>query len=180
MKHKEDLAILKMLEDEAIAMYTFSVVVPRLLGRNITTKSDIYYLPTYGKCRNNSLQTCLGYDLEKILDLVQRDIKLIIAEQYHRHPSLKALATEMALRSVEFVFALVRWVDGTYYSLLAGGNIKEDVWWITTRVIRSIFEGYLAPARDTPTRTSFVSDPHRRSTLVWGVIRCYLSEENIV
>ena len=126
------------------------------------------------------MQKGLGYDLEKILDLVQRDIKLIIAEQYQRHPSLKALATEMDIRSVEFVSALFRWVDYTYESLLAGGNVKEYVWWITTRAIRSIFEYYMAPARATPTRTSFGSDPHRRSTLVWGVIRYHLAEEKML
>ena len=101
-----------------------------------------------------------------MLDPVHQDIKLIIAEQYQRHPSLKSLATEMDIRSVEFVSALVSWVDYIYKSLLAGGNVKEYVWCITTRAIRSIFEYYMAPARDTPTRTSFVSEPHICSTLV--------------
>ena len=86
----------------------------------------------------------------------------------------------MALRSVDFVSDLVRWFDDTYYYLLAVGNVKEDVGWIITRVIRSIFEDYLAPARATPTRTSFGSDPHRRSTLVWGVIRYHLAEEKML
>ena len=71
-----------------------------------------------------------------MLDPVHRYIKLIIMEQYQRPPSLKALDTEMALRSVEFVSYLVRWVDDTYESLLAGGNAKEGVWCITTRGIR--------------------------------------------
>ena len=82
----------------------------------------------------------MGYYFEKNFDPVHRDIKLIIVEQYQRPPSLKALDMEMALRSVEFVSDLVRWVDDTYESLLAGGNPKEGVWWITTRVIRSILE----------------------------------------
>ena len=86
----------------------------------------------------------------------------------------------MALGLVEFVSALVRWVDDTYQYLLAGGNFNEYVWWITTRVIRSIFEDYLAPARATSTRTLFGSDPHFWSTIVWGVIRCHLDEENIL
>ena len=72
----------------------------------------------------------------------------------------------MALRSVEFVSDLVRWVDDTYESLLTGGNFKENVWWITTRVIISILEDYLARDSSTPTHTSFESDPHRWRTLV--------------
>ena len=53
MKHKKDLEILKMMEDEVIIVYSFSVVVPRLFGGKRTTKSDISYLPTYGKWREN-------------------------------------------------------------------------------------------------------------------------------
>ena len=73
---------------------------------------------------------------------------------------------EIDLRLVELVSALVRWIDDTYESLLAGGNIKEYVWCITIRVIRSTFEYYLAPARDNTTRNSYESDPYRWNTLV--------------
>ena len=82
MKHNKDLASLKMSEDEEITVYTFLVVVPSLFGGNRTTKSEISYLPTYGRWRDKSFQTGLGYGLEKMLDPVHRDIKLIIADQY--------------------------------------------------------------------------------------------------
>ena len=49
MKHKKGLASVKMSEDEAIRVYTFSLFVPILLGVNRTTKSDIKKLPTYRK-----------------------------------------------------------------------------------------------------------------------------------
>ena len=110
------------------------------------------------------------------MDPVHRDIKLIIMDQYQSHMSLKGLATEMDLRLVEFVSVLVRWVDDIFESLFDEVNGKEDVWWIATRVIRSIFEDYLAPYWDNPTRTYFGSDTHRRSNLVWGVICFYLTE----
>ena len=113
------------------------------------------------------------------MDPVHRDIKLIITEQYQCHPYLKALDTEMALILVEFVSALVCWVDYTYEYLISGGNAKEYMLWITTRVTRSIFEDYLDPNRDTSIRTYFGSDPHRRSTLVWVMILCHLYQEKI-
>ena len=47
-------------------------------------------------------------------------------------------------------------------------------------MIRSIFEDYLEPASNNPTRTSFGSDPHLRITLVWGVIFCHLAELKIL
>ena len=117
MKHKNDLAILQMSEEEAITIYNLSVVVPSLFGGIITTKSDIAYLPTYVNWRYKSLWTGLVYDLEKILDTVHRYIKLFIGDKYQRHLALKSLATEMDLRLVEFVLVLFCCVDDKYMSL---------------------------------------------------------------
>ena len=74
MKHKKDLASLNIPEDEAITIYTLSVVVPSLFCVKITTKLDIAYLPTYEKWRDKSLQIGLVYDLEKMLDPIHRYI----------------------------------------------------------------------------------------------------------
>ena len=75
MKHKKDLVILKISKDEAITVYTLSVVVPSIFGDKITTTSDIYHLPTYGKWIEKSLQRGFRYDLEKMLDPVHQYIK---------------------------------------------------------------------------------------------------------
>ena len=114
------------------------------------------------------MQIGLGYDIEKMLDPVYLDIKIIIEMQYHTYPTLRDLTTEIALKSVEFISALFRWIDDTYKSFLAGGKIKEDVWWITTRFIRYIFQDYLAPAHSTAANTSFSSKSQRRNTLIRG------------
>ena len=93
MKHKKDLASMKMSEDEAITVYTFLVVVPSLFGGKRKIRSDFFYLPKYVRWRDKSFQTGLGYGLDKMFNSVHHDIKLIIVEQYQRHPYLKALAT---------------------------------------------------------------------------------------
>ena len=49
----------------------------------------------------------------------------------------------MALKAIKFISTLVIWIEDTYKLLMKGENIKEDFWWITTRVIRSIFEDSL-------------------------------------
>ena len=88
--------------------------------------------------------------------------------QYQSYPPLRALATKMTLEAIGFISDLVRWIGDTYELLLLGGNVKEDVWWITIRVIRYIFEDYLSPVRSTAAKTSFGSDSQRQSTLIWG------------
>ena len=59
-----------------------------------------------------------------MLDPVHQDINIIIAMQYQNWPPLRALATEMELKTVKFISALVMWIDDTYKLLLVGGNIK--------------------------------------------------------
>ena len=59
-----------------------------------------------------------------MVDPVHRDTKMIIAMQYQSYPPVRSLDTEMALKAVEFISALVRWIDDNYESLLAVGNIK--------------------------------------------------------
>ena len=86
----------------------------------------------------------------------------------------------MTLKAIGFISTLVRWIDDTYELLLAGGNVKEDVWWITTRVIRSIIEDYRSPARSTVAKTSFDPDSQRQSTLVWGVTMGHLSVDKML
>ena len=116
-----------MSEDESITAYTLSIVSPGLFGGKRSTKSDIGPLPDYAKWRNNYFQTGLGYDIEKILDPIHRDIKIIIAMKYQPSPPLRAMATEMALKTVKFISILVRWIDDTYESLLVGVNMKEGI-----------------------------------------------------
>ena len=128
-----------MSEDEVIPFYTLSTFDPGLFGGKRSNKSDIGSLTDYAKWSNNSLHIGLGYDIEEMLDPVHWYIKMVISVQYQPYPHIRALDTAMALKALEFISALVRWIDDTYESLLVGGNTKEDVWRITTRVIRSVF-----------------------------------------
>ena len=105
---------------------------------------------------------------------------MIIEMKYHTYLPLSSLATETALKAIRFISALFRWVDDTYKSLLAGGNIKEGFWWITTRFIRSIFEDYLAPERSTSARTSFDSNSQCQRTLIWGGIKGHLDANKML
>ena len=112
-KHNKYLEILNMSEDEAITVYTFSIFTPGLFGVKRSTKSEIRPLPDYAKWHNKSLQTGLGFDIDKMLDPVHQDINMIIAIQYHTYLPLRALATEMAFKAVEFISSLFMWIYDT-------------------------------------------------------------------
>ena len=100
--------------------------------------------------------------------------------KYQYCPPLRALATAMLLEAVEIISDIFRWVEYTYKLLLTEVNVKEDVWWITTRIIRSIFEYYLSPSRSTAAKTSFDSDYCYQITLIWWVIKVHLAANNML
>ena len=49
VKHKKYLAIPNIYEDEAITVYTLSIVTPGLFGGKLSTMSDIRTFPDYTK-----------------------------------------------------------------------------------------------------------------------------------
>ena len=113
------MANLNTYEDEAIKVYTFSIVDPGLFGGKLSIKSDIGPLTDCTKGRNKSFQTGLEYDTVKILDLFHWDIKMIIMMKYQYSLHLRALATAMALEAVEIISDIFRWVEYTYKLLMA-------------------------------------------------------------
>ena len=121
-------------EDEAISIFSHSSVLPPILGGNKTSKSEIGTLPSYEKWREKKTQSGLAFEIEKFLPLVQSDVTSIIRVQYRSHSTLSALADRLLLKAIDFVNQFVRWVDDTYLLLQAGGNPKDDCWWIVTRV----------------------------------------------
>ena len=174
-KHKKDIKALSLSEAEATSFYSFTITAPAPFHGKKSKKSDIPSLDTPEKWKNKKLMIGAGYDMEKMLEQVHQEVRLIIELAYQDFPALSALANTILLKSIEFAASFVRWTDDTYESLTAGGNLKDDVWWITTKVMRSIFEDYLAPARATPTTTSFESDLFRKCIMLWGVIKSHLA-----
>ena len=108
VNNKRDLAILSISEYEAITVYTFSIVSPGLFGGKCSTNPDIRTLRNYTNWRKNSLQTDLGYDIEKKVG------PSLSGHQDDHHdaipvlPPLRALASEMASNAIKFISDIVR------------------------------------------------------------------------
>jgi hypothetical protein len=179
VKTKKDVISLNLSEDEALSLYTHSFILPTMFGGKATAKSSLGGLQSYKDWRSKSTLFGLAYDIKNHMTLVEQEIKAIIDEQYSSLPYLKALALEVSLMAKSFVMDLVRWVDDTYSQLVDSGNPADDVLWIITRVVKSIFEEYFAPARLTPTKTTFTSHAHQASALLWGVLQSHLAAKDM-
>ena len=179
-KAKKDIKGLDLSEDEALVVFSHTSVMPPLFGGKRSEKTEIGNLPTYAKWRTKSTQTGVAFDMEKYLSMVQGDVESIIREQYGHLQELSAIANRMLIKSIDFVSQFIRWIDDTYAILLAGGNPSGDCWWLITRVIRCVFEDYLAPKRLTPTKTKYSSSLHQASVLIWGSVRCYLAADKML
>ena len=174
-KHKKDIKALNLSEAEATSFY--SITTP-FQGKK-SKKSDIPSLDMPEKWKNKKLMIGVGSDMEKMLEQVHQELALIIELAYQEFPALAALANVILLTYMDFAASFVRWTDDTYKNL-TGDNLKEDVWWITTKVMRSIFEDYLSPACATPTTTSFESNLFQKCTMLWGVIKSHLATASML
>ena len=180
VKRKKDIKGLKISEPEARVIYSHTSMLPCLFTGDPSDKSEIGTLPKYSKWRHKSTQTGLAYSIEKFLPSVQRKVSLLINQRYGTSRVLGIVAKDMLMKSIDFLNHLVRWVDDTYSLLTAGGNTAEDCWWIVTRVVRTIFEGHLGPARNTPEADKDdVSDTYS-SMMIWGSMQCVLAAEEMV
>ena len=122
--------------------------------------------------------------IEKDLRNVERDVADIIKIQYAGSEcvEIREFVMSMLRRSAEFIRKFVPWVDDTYaQELNEGGNTPEDVWcWLITRVIRAIFEEYLAPMRSTPINSGFRDSGRELSTMIWGAAKTNAGVEQLL
>ena len=179
-KHKTDIKALNLLEAEATSFYSSTVTAPSTFQGKKSKKLDITSLDTPKKWKNMKLMIGIGYDMENILEQVHQEVALDIKIAYQDYHTLSDLANAILLKSVEFASSFVCWTDDAHENLMAGGNLKEDIWGITTKVMWSIFEDYLSPAQATHTTTTFESDLFRKCTMFWGVIKSHLATTSML
>ena len=188
IKTMKDVKSLDLTVAEAVVVYSHSSLVPPIFGTVVEghASTSLSKLPNYKAWRNRSEMTGLAYTIEKSLSQVHKEISSIISQtiQGSRASELKNLATTMVLNSQSFVTSLIRWVDETHEHLVDGGSPPEAVWLIITRVLKEIFEEYLAPARSTGTDAGFSDKSHEASVMIWGAAKtdiaaCKMADKGI-
>ena len=188
VKTMKDVKSLDLTVAEAVVVHSHSSLVPPIFGKVVEghASTSLSKLPNYKAWRNRSEMTGLAYTIEKSLSQVHKEISSIIAQtiQGNRAAELRNMATTMVLNAQSFVTSLIRWVDETHEHLVDGGSPPEAVWLIITRVLKEIFEEYLAPARSTGTDAGFADKSHEASVMIWGAAKtdiasCKMSDKGI-
>jgi hypothetical protein len=184
LKNRKDVGALNLSLDEAMVIHSHHALVPTFFGRvqGGSRKSELSGLPTHKSWRCRSDSSGLADVIDKDLRNVEREVEDIIRIQYGGSEcvEIKEFAISMLRRSAEFIRKFVPWVDDTYAQLKEGGNTPEDVWWLITRVVRAIFEEYLAPMRSTPINSGFRDSGTESSTMIWGAAKTNAGVEQLL
>ncbi len=155
--------------------------VPGIFSGKKTDKTSILALPTLAKWKSeNVINSGMGYELEEHVENVRTEVEEVISLLYNDYDRLQSLCISIVTRATDFILQFIRWVDETNASLVRAGNVPSDVWSLMTKVMRSIFEEGLAPARVTPTSSKFKDPLEQTSVMIWGVIRTHMATRAII
>ena len=87
---------------------------------------------------------------------------------------MKAVALEVLSKSVELVRLLIRFVTESVDRLVLGGQSKEDVWRLNTKVIKSLFIDLLAKERGLTKFGALDGNRNLRSAnFIWGTLKTH-------
>jgi hypothetical protein len=173
---------------EAVVTHSHESLVPPIFGSVVEAnpRTALSNLPSHKSWRNRADMTGLAYTIERSRTQIDKEVKSIIELTLPgpKYRELNDFAKTMLLHSQSFLAGLVRWVDETYEHLIDGGSPPDSVWLIITRVIKEIFEEYLAPARSTGTDAGFVDKAHESTVMIWGAAKtdvavCQMSDKGI-
>ncbi len=179
VKKRKDAKSINLSEDEALVLFSFQASVPPLFGGTKSDKSDIELLQKYSDWRDKGTQSGLGYEIDSRLTSITSAVRSIISLKYRKFPELRILAERILTTAVSFVTSFVVWIDASYDLMVAGGNTSADVWNLTSKVMRAVFDEGLGPCRVTPTGTSFEDGLEQTAVMLWGVIRTHVSTEDM-
>ena len=87
---------------------------------------------------------------------------------------MKAVALEVLSKSVELIRLLIRFVIESVEKLILGGQSKDDVWRLTTKVIKCLFVDLLAKERGLTKFGALDGNRNLRSAnFIWGTLKTH-------
>ena len=185
IKYQKTLRDINMTQDEHLVEQTYApeAVIPPLFmsssGRKAaqSAKSELPALASYKAWNEKPLDKGLGPLIKRAIDNHKRHWYGLINQLYQTHPEVKHLANEVLQKSIDFLLGLVAWVDDTHDTLVNGGQKSDDVWWIISKVIRTIFEDFMSVNRGLARGGS---GKGRALNYIWSTLLTYQSMSDLV
>ena len=181
VKYRKSLQDVSLSEDEHVVELTFENrwIIPKIFlssnHSNKTAKTELIGLPTYSSWKNRSDDTGTGYFILRQMENQSVHWNAIIESTYSDFPEIRLLAAEVKQKSSTFIRSLDTWIEATYDNLVSGGQDSKDVWWIITKVMRSLFEDCLSKQRAQAKPSPSANKSERAAAFIWGSLLTYQS-----
>jgi hypothetical protein len=178
-RYQKTLQDLKLTAEDHMMEVSYkssSSILPEIFtqGKKFNLKSDLPAYPTYLSFNDPVKETGFAQELPRWIETVEPHFQESIAQIYAECPAVKAVALEVLTKSVELIRLVIRYVIESVEKLILGGQSKDDVWRLTTRVIKCLFVDLLARERGLTKFGALDGNRNLRSAnFIWGTLKTH-------
>ena len=178
-RYQKTLQDLKLTAEDHMMEVSYkssSSILPEIFsqGKKYSLKSDLPAYPSYQSFNDPIKETGFAQELPRWIESVEPHFQDSIDQIYADCPVVKAVALEVLSKSVELVRLLIRFVIESVDRLVLGGQSKEDVWRLNSKVIKSIFVDLLAKERGLTKFGALDGNRNLRSAnFIWGTLKTH-------
>jgi hypothetical protein len=178
-RYQKTLQDLKLTAEDHMMEVSYkssSSILPEIFtqGKKFNLKSDLPAYPTYLSFNDPVKETGFAQELPRWIETVEPHFQESISQIYADCPAVKAVAIEVLSKSVELIRLVIRYVIESVEKLVLGGQSKDDVWRLTTRVIKCLFVDVLARERGLTKFGALDGNRNLRSAnFIWGTLKTH-------
>ena len=178
-RYQKTLQDLKLTAEDHMMEVSYkssSSILPEIFtqGKKFSVKSDLPAYPTYQAFNDPVKETGFAQELPRWIETVEPHFQESISQIYADCPAVKAIALEVLSKSVELIRLVIRYVIESVDKLILGGQSKDDVWRLTTKVIKCLFVDLLARERGLTKFGALDGDRNLRSAnFIWGTLKTH-------
>jgi predicted nucleic acid-binding Zn-ribbon protein len=178
-RYQKTLQDLKLTAEDHMMEVSYkssSSILPEIFsqGKKFSLKSDLPAYPTYQSFNDPVKESGFAQELPRWIETVEPHFQESISQIYAECPAVKAVALEVLSKSVELIRLLIRFVIESVEKLILGGQSKDDVWRLTTKVIKCLFVDLLAKERGLTKFGALDGNRNLRSAnFIWGTLKTH-------
>ena len=178
-RYQKTLQDLKLTAEDHMMEVSYkssSSILPEIFsqGKKFSLKSDLPAYPTYQSFNDPVKESGFAQELPRWIETVEPHFQESISQIYAECPAVKAVALEVLSKSVELIRLLIRFVIESVEKLILGGQSKDDVWRLTTKVIKCLFVDLLAKERGLTKFGALDGNRNlRAANFIWGTLKTH-------